>query len=422
MPSSRPHRVGILLDGFAAFAGTADFLVSIVDAMERTKGERELVLISQSTPKWYAPQNIARWAKYAARAVLSGNPPLSLYEHPDPSVVVNQLETSGMPRLRLVVVPFGERALARACAREGLDALIPSLRPLSRGFPVPWVGYIYDFQHRALPGNFTADVARARDRNFTAMLRNAPIVICNARAVKHDAERFVDKFEAEIIALPFSSMPPPAWFDTDTLAARIKHGVGERYFMISNQFWIHKRHDLAFAAFAELAKEDPQIELVCSGSTEDWRAPEYFPGLIQMLHDAGIRDRVHVLGLVSKSEQIALMRGSLAVIQPTAFEGGPGGGSVFDAVALGVPTLVSDIPVNREIEQFVTAFFDLEDPASLVHAMHTSLACRSPAPDREGLLSAGLVRREAKGRALWHAIDRALSIWGGNENSQRKVP
>ena len=83
---------------------------------------------------------------------------------------------------------------------------------------------------------------------------------------------------------------------------------------------------------------------------EDYRFPEHINNLQREIDELGIADQVHFLGHIPKADQIAIMKGSLAVLQPTLFEGGPGGGSVYDAVSLGVPALLSDIPVNREIE------------------------------------------------------------------------
>lgn len=39
----------------------------------------------------------------------------------------------------------------------------------------------------------------------------------------------------------------------------------------------------------------------------------------------------------------------MGLIQPSLFEGGPGGFSVYEAIAMGKPILVSDIKVNKEI-------------------------------------------------------------------------
>ena len=118
--------------------------------------------------------------------------------------------------------------------------------------------------------------------------------------------------------------------------------------------------------------------------------------------------RVHILGLVPKLDQIALLRGALAVVQPTAFEGGPGGGAVFDAVALGVPSLVSAIPVNREIEEHVTHYFPLDDVPALAAAMREVLTLPRLPADPQALFAAGAERRTAMGRTIWQAAALAM--------------
>ena len=45
------------------------------------------------------------------------------------------------------------------------------------------------------------------------------------------------------------------------------------------------------------------------------------------------------------------------MIQPSLFEGGPGGFSVYEAISLGKPVIVSDIEVNREILYKNISFF-----------------------------------------------------------------
>lgn len=90
-----------------------------------------------------------------------------------------------------------------------------------------------------------------------------------------------------------------------------------------------------------------------------------------MIFELGIDQKVRILGLIPKVDQIALMRGSLALIQPTLFEGGPGGGAVYDAVGLGVPCIVSDIDVNREIDEDAVCFFKTGDADDLFMAMNT---------------------------------------------------
>lgn len=412
------RKVGLVINEFANLAGAADFLISVADAMARTAGDREILLIYSRPPARWLPSGLCRLARHAAKAVLQRRGPVILPADPDPSALAQRLVASGLPELQLHVAPYGAAALDRVCRTERIDVLMPLGSAPSPSLRVPWVGYIFDMQHRFYPAFFTSRMRRARDRQFTTVLRQASTVVVNARQVEADARAFYSPFGATIFPLPFSAAPDPRWYNRDVREVRRCYGIGKRYFLISNQFWVHKRHDVAFDAFAGLAAQHGEVELVCTGATEDFRDPDYFGRLTAAIRNAGLEHRIHILGLIPKLDQIALMRGCLAVVQPTAFEGGPGGGSVFDAVALGVRSIVSDIPVNREIEGLVTAYFPLNDAAALTDAMEAVLAAPPAAPaDQHVMMAAGTRRRLAMGEVLWAAADHAMRAAGCDTGS-----
>ena len=101
--------------------------------------------------------------------------------------------------------------------------------------------------------------------------------------------------------------------------------------------------------------------LICTGSTLDHRNKHYFSEVLELIKSLNIKSSIKILNYIKKNEQISLMKKSIAVIQPTSFEGGPGGGSVKDAIALGVPTIISDISVNQEIKYKKNFFFRTND-------------------------------------------------------------
>jgi glycosyltransferase involved in cell wall biosynthesis len=137
--------------------------------------------------------------------------------------------------------------------------------------------------------------------------------------------------------------------------------INNKYFIVSNQFWLHKNHKIVFRAFSIFLKKNPRIILICTGSTLDHRNKYYFGEVLELIKSLNIERSIKILNYIKKNEQIALMKKSIAVIQPTSFEGGPGGGSVKDAMALGVPTIISDISVNKEIKYKKNFFFKNND-------------------------------------------------------------
>src|SRR5262249_55024043 len=156
----------------------------------------------------------------------------------------------------------------------------------------------------------------------------------------------------EIIALPFAAAPQPDWFDIDVTRLWSKYNLPPNYFLCSNQFWVHKNHAVVIEALAIAKAEARAHHVVFTGETYDYRDPGHFQRLMRRVEELGVMQNCHFLGLLPKLDQIGLMRAAVAVIQPTLFEGGPGGGAVYDAVALGKRVVLSDIPINREIEQY----------------------------------------------------------------------
>ena len=287
------------------------------------------------------------------------------------------------------------------------DVVFPCLTSLGKAFPVPWVGYLLDFQHRHLPHLFNRLERHYRQRKFSRVLRDAAIVVVNARAVQADVLCFHPETRATIIALPFTPSIRAEWLNADPSDTRNRYGLPALYFIVCNQFWVHKDHETAFRAFAlflaSLSQGD-QIHLVCTGGMHDYRAPAYLDRIKQLLVDLNISRSVHLLGHIAKEDQIALIRGSIAVIQPTLFEGGPGGGAIYDAVALGVPGLVSDIPVNREIDDPQITYFNPGDVEGLFRLMVRARTMPRPQLDNTTMIS----RSNDRLRKLGHALDGAF--------------
>ena len=172
----------------------------------------------------------------------------------------------------------------------------------------------------------------------------------------------------QIINLPFAPVLQLIWLNDS-----LNYAFKKPYYLVSNQFWIHKDHKTVFKAIKILKNKNINIDVICTGETHDYRHPDLFKSLENLLKDLKIQSHVHILGYIEKSKQISLMKNAIAVIQPTLFEGGPGGGAVFDALSLGVRVIISDIEVNKEIpssEQVI--FFKTGSETDLAEKMETT--------------------------------------------------
>jgi glycosyltransferase involved in cell wall biosynthesis len=306
-------------------------------------------------------------------------------------------------RVEIVYYINTECDLRRSLKRIGADIALPVHGSLGPDFPIPWIGYAMDFQHRYYPENFTTRECFNRDIHFATLLRDSTTVIVNARAVRNDIYRFYPYVSAAVYALPFAPVPSAGWFEAHDDVRR-KYSLPDRYFLISNQFWVHKDHLTAFRAL--LTARDSHI--VCTGEMIDYNHPGHVDELRSFVLNNGLDGRVTLLGHIPKRDQIEIMKQSRAVIQPSLFEGGPGGGCVFDAAALGVPVILSDIDINREVEIDNAFFFEAGNGEALAELMMYFSEREVERVSKEALLSYGQKQAVRLGESLMSAISHTM--------------
>jgi glycosyltransferase involved in cell wall biosynthesis len=348
--------------------------------------------------------------------LLIANPSLSrrvksIFKPPKPAKVFDRslLADMGPDAARIKFETFDKTRLAQVLQERHIDFyLLPDSSP-GPHFPRPWICYIYDFQHKHYPSFFSEAEIERRDNNYKTIFADSRLILTNSRNAADDAKLFYPAHTAKIFPLPFSPLLREAWLTYDTSAAKQQFGINEPYFLISNQFWVHKNHKVAFLALRKLLDKlsGDGICLVCTGSLDDYRRPDYIHSIRAMLAELDLSPRVRLLGHIPKHDQIALLRGAKAVIQPTLFEGGPVGGSGYEAIALGVPLIASDIKVNREAEnESHVHFFDPDDADGLASLMHSALK-QEANPSAVELISKSNMRRERLGHFLWQMGQRA---------------
>jgi glycosyltransferase involved in cell wall biosynthesis len=396
-------KIGILTDGFREWSGGIDFLRMICTSLLAAEPNLKIELIVEN-------KSVKR--KFTMRRFLKGligKPSRSLGDQHDRAFFETQFVNDVTDRITVCDLVVSLKKSENDLVAKNFDVLLPSLLALPANFSIPWVGYIYDFQHKYFPQFFENIECSRRDEQFRQTLSNAAAVIVNAKAVANDVEKFHGQVNARVFNLPFSA--PQRSSGAQKLPSSIaeKFGLTQAYFIICNQFWLHKDHLTAFYAFQKLALSNASIDLVCTGNTLDHRDPSYFERLKDYLRDNNLSSRVHIVGLIEKPDQVALLRGAIGLVQPTLFEGGPGGGAVYEALSYGVQSIVSDIDVNREIDSPLVHFFKAQDSDGLRNAMITVL--EQPSKTEENGVnreSANQSRRVACGNEILVAIAFAI--------------
>ena len=266
------------------------------------------------------------------------------------------LERLSRARIQVEPLPRIRWPLAKAETDE-IDLLLMGSPP---GLEFRGVQWVPDFQEHRFPEHFPPEELAARlgrnDRWFSTHRH----VMVSSQDVAEDLRRHYGRHENRVHVVRFASFLPQGLEAVDTVGLRTRYGLPERYFLCANQFWRHKNHGLVLRALAAAGAVPP---VVFTGREEDYRDPDYAPAIRRQAVELGVEDGTRFLGFIPREDQLGLMRGAIAVIQPSLCEGWST--SIEDAKALGRQVLASDIAVHREQLTGDADLFPADDPAGL---------------------------------------------------------
>ena len=391
------QKIGIFGASMLEWGGGVDLLKNIVNALHYDPDSYELFLFVP-VPGDDLKSKLKRTAQRILRR--------SVFQGIDEKVVSNVIEE--YPFLKLVYFVNSPEGLIQKVKETGIELLFPCAYSMSGSFPIPWVSYLPDFQHKYLPNFFSREEIEHRDVTIGKRVNDGDALIVTSETAKEDIHKYYPECTKDIYVIPFSPAPRQFWLDKEgSVLETYNFPAGMKYFLISNQFWIHKDHPCAFRALAELHKTPgfEDIHIICTGATEDYRNPNYLNELNALNKELGVDGYVHFLGYISKIDQILLMKESIAVIQPTLYEGSPGGGEIEDAVSLGVRSIVSDIPVNLEMQEDTVTFFQSGSADDLAGKMKKILTTDYTRPSKTELVAMGKQRQKHYYEILCAMID-----------------
>ena len=133
------------------------------------------------------------------------------------------------------------------------------------------------------------------------------------------------------------------------------------------QFWAHKNHVYILEALAYLRKDDIFIDAVFTGN--DFGNKDF---LIKCADKLGLKEQIHWLGFVSRSELEAIYQTAVALVMPTYF--GPTNIPPLEAFQWECPVCCPDLPGLRDQVEEAGFLMNLDDPESLVYILKKILA------------------------------------------------
>lgn len=263
---------------------------------------------------------------------------------------------------------------------------------LGRFASIPTIGWIADFQHVRMPEFFEPRELDLRDRGFRRLVDHCSIVLLSSHDARNDFSSFAPAQVGKSRVLKFVSGLNDTVRSAPIEELSRKYNFSGPFFHLPNQFWAHKNHCVVIEALGILKSRGVDVTVVSTGNTKDRRRPDYFPRLKDKLAELGLETNLRILGLVPYEDVKGLLKHSMAVINPSFFEGWST--TVEESKSLGKRILLSDIAVHREQAPERGRYFTVDDAAGLADLMLDVQVSFNPEEEREAE-QAALERRTA---------------------------
>jgi glycosyltransferase involved in cell wall biosynthesis len=234
--------------------------------------------------------------------------------------------------------------------------LISHSGPLGKNSKIPSLPWIPDFQELHYPSFFSSkELQRRKFKTFNS-LQQGSLLLLSSNSALSDLKLIAPEHSNKARVLNFFTILPPINKLPSTLQLQKKYNLSEPYLFLPNQYWIHKNHTVVCKAISILKKKGIKIQVISSGNTKDHRHIEYFSNFSNLIDSLNIRDHYRILGPIPYDDVLGLMLNSLAVINPSLFEGWST--SVEESKAMNKPIILSNISTHLEQNPEKGIYFD----------------------------------------------------------------
>lgn len=250
--------------------------------------------------------------------------------------------------------------LLKVCIYKKVSSIYPITDKYFNALGDVCINWIPDFQHVFLPEMFSQKDIKYRDDKFLYFATESKRLVLSSNDAKNTYEKLYPNYKDKVTVMPFISYIEEDIKEiNDEFIEKVlkRYKIDDKYIYLPNQFWKHKNHIVVFKAINHLInKLNLNIKLVCTGNTTDYRNAEYFNELQEYINTNVLNNNIKILGLVSRGEQLAIMKASKLIVQPSLFEGW--GTILEEAKIFNKRILLSNIPVHYEQKSNRSVMFD----------------------------------------------------------------
>lgn len=245
-------------------------------------------------------------------------------------------------------------------------------------FSIPTLVWIADFQHKHLGEMFTPYRRLKRDLAYSMLCRSATKVMVSSEDAGQDCKKYFSGSKEKVTVAPFAINLEDTVLSVEPSEVLKEYHLPEQYYYFPGQLWKHKNHLALLDALSLLKEMNSDVVVVASGNPQDRRNPEHPDKVLDLVEKKGLQRYFRFLGMVPYEHIMPLMRKSVAMINPSLFEGWST--TVEEAKAIGVPMLLSDLRVHKEQAPQLCRFFNPRDSKEIAKVMHETWQEWKPGP------------------------------------------
>lgn len=220
-----------------------------------------------------------------------------------------------------------------------------------------------DLQHKFYPRFFTKKQLLLREGRLWFISRNAKTLVVSSNDVSNHFNKFYKLNKSiDVKVLHFISIIDNFNFISRKMIEK-KYNLPKKYFIVSNQFHPHKNHEVLWKAVKYLKDSQENVNILVTGRVRSKGNDKYIKYLLDFRKQYQLENEIRLLDTIPRQDQLSLMKYSLAVIQPSLFEGWST--VIEDAKSIQVPVIASDLDVNKEQLGDKGYYFDRFDEVAL---------------------------------------------------------
>ncbi|MBL4651470.1 MAG: glycosyltransferase [Flavobacteriales bacterium] len=224
------------------------------------------------------------------------------------------------------------------------------------------VFWIPDFQDMFLPQYFPQEELTQRENDRIEISKTEGILVTSSKDAQNHFNKTYTTSKPQQFILQFA-VTHPSYNHINIDELKKIHKLPAQYYFAPNQFWAHKNHISIIKAVKRLKDSGLSVTVAFSGKESDYRNQDHIDKLKELIVEYELQKNILFLGFLDRKVQLQLMKNSMAIIQPSLFEGWST--VVEDAKSLNKHIILSNLSVHREQTSINCTFFDAENDEKL---------------------------------------------------------